>query len=409
VIEKSAKIKNGEKIMKRALAQPVYFLSAQRTPFGGFLGSLSLISATDLGVCASKAALIAAGISPNLIDHVIFGNVLQTSKDAIYLARHIGLRCELSQAVPALTVNRLCGSGFEAIVQGARLIQTNEAHCVLVGGSENMSQAPHIIRGARLGISLGQGQLEDSLWESLNDSYVNMTMGMTAENLAVLYNISQEEVDEYSFVSQQRYQQALHKGAFAKEIIPIECGSRKNPKTLENDEHPRKDASLEALKKLPKVFKKDGVVHAGAASGICDGAGALILCSETFLSAHNKNPIGELIAFGVSGCDPKTMGLGPVNAIKLCLQKSACDLNEMELIEVNEAFAPQVLAVKKELRLDDKRLNVHGGAIAVGHPLAASGARITAHLLHNLSKDELGIGSACIGGGQGIAVLVKSL
>jgi acetyl-CoA acyltransferase 2 len=396
--------------MKQALHNRIFFISAKRTPFGRFMGSLAKHSATDLGVHAAQSAIISAGISPESIDQVIVGNVLQTSKDAIYLARHIGLRSEIPKTAPALTVNRLCGSGFEAIVQGARLIETNEASCVLVGGTESMSQAPHIIRGARSGLGLGQGQLEDSLWESLNDTYINMPMGITAENLATQYQISSEEVDEYAVMSQSRYQHALEAQVFRDEIAPITYGHKHDQKVLAHDEHPRKDTTLESFKKLPKVFKKDGVIHAGAASGICDGAAALVMCNEHFLEKSGVKPLGELISWGIFGCAPAIMGIGPVDAIKQCLIKSALTLDAMSMIEVNEAFAPQVLAVKKELKLNIDKLNIHGGAIAVGHPLGASGARITTHLLHALkhSPESLGLGSACIGGGQGIAVIVRS-
>ncbi|MCA9507748.1 MAG: thiolase family protein [Myxococcales bacterium] len=396
--------------MKKLSDEKIFFVAAKRNPFGTYLGSLEKLSATKLGVHASKAALTSAHLAPEHIEHVIFGNVLQTSKDALYLARHIGLECEIPNSVPALTVNRLCGSGFEAIIQGARLLSSKESQCVLVGGAENLSQSPHIIRGARKGLSLGQGKLEDSLWESLNDTYVNMPMAITAENLAIKYEISQDEVDEYSVLSQTRYAQALKEGKYSDEISPIECGSSKRPQILEHDEHPRPTTTLEALKKLPKVFKADGVIHAGAASGICDGAAALIMCRESFAMKHGLNPLGELINFGIAGCDPKIMGIGPVPAIKQCLEKSQLDLADMSMIEVNEAFAPQVLAVKKELKIDENKLNIHGGAIAIGHPLGASGARISAHLLHSLktSSNALGLGSACIGGGQGIALLIQS-
>lgn len=396
--------------MTKTFFAPIFFLAAKRSPFGSFLGGLASLSATDLGVHAAKAAIADANIALTDVDHVIFGNVLQTSKDAIYLARHIGLKTGVSVDTPALTVNRLCGSGFEAIVQGARMIATGEANCVLVGGTENMSQAPHIIRGARTGLLLGQSQLEDSLWECLTDSYVNLPMGMTAENLAEIYEISQEEVDDFSLQSQTRYQQALQSSRFVDEIAPVEYRTKAGPVTIANDEHPRKNASLDAFKKLPKVFKKDGVIHAGAASGIADGAAALIMCSEEFLRRTSRAPLGELVSFGVTGCDPRIMGIGPVGAIKQALKKASLGFEDMSLVEVNEAFAPQALAVKKELKLNGNKLNVHGGAIALGHPLAASGARITTHLLHCLKEKSgaYGIGSACIGGGQGIALVVKS-
>lgn len=395
--------------MKQHYSERIFVLSAKRTPFGTYLGALHKFSATDLGVHAALASLQAASVSPTQVDHVVFGNVLQTSRDAIYLARHVALRSEMREVTPALTVNRLCGSGFEAIVQGAQLIAAKEAQCVLVGGTESMSQAPHIIRGARTGLALGQSQLEDSLWECLNDTYVNMPMALTAERLAEIYQLNQDDVDNYALLSQTRYQAAREKGAFIDEIVSIDCGSKKGPLMLLEDEHPRKNASLEQLKKLPKVFKKDGVIHAGAASGICDGAAALLLCNEDFLSSTGKVPLAEIISHGVVGCDPKIMGIGPVGAIKQALMRADMSLDDMDFVEVNEAFAPQVLAVQKELGIAAQKLNVHGGAIALGHPLAASGARIVAHLAHSLvrTKKDVAIGSACIGGGQGIAVIVK--
>lgn len=390
--------------------EPIYIIAAKRNPFGAYCGSLAHLSAIDLGVHAAKAALMSIDLAPDTIDHVIFGNVLQSSKDAIYLARHIGLKSGVPEEVPALTVNRLCGSGFEAIIQGARLIAHNEASCVLVGGSESLSQAPHIIRGARRGLSLGQGGLEDSLWESLNDTYINMSMALTAELLAEEFAITQEEVDSYCVESQARYQKAHSLGVFNAEIAPIECGTSKKPKTLAIDEHARADTTMAGLKSLAKVFKKDGVIHAAAASGICDGAAALILANSAFVKAHNLAPFAEFTNFAITGCDPKRMGLGPVSAIKTCLSEAERSLSDMAMLEINEAFAPQVLACKRMLDCHDT-LNIHGGALAIGHPLAASGARIVTHLVHalNTQKKAYGLGAACIGGGQGIAVMVRSL
>lgn len=389
--------------MKRYAQETIYFAAAKRTPFGSFLGSLAGLTATDLGYQAAKSALASINLDPGAIDHVIFGNVLQTAKDAIYLARHIGLRCEIPHRVPALGLNRLCGSGFEVVVQGARLLANNEAQAVLVGGSESLSQAPHVIRGARSGIALGHSKMEDSLWECLHDTYVNLPMALTAEKLAELYHINQEQVDNYALRSQMLYFDALKQHKFLDELAPLQW--------LQYDEHPRLNTSLEALKKLPKVFKKDGVIHAAAASGICDGAAALIMCTESFIAKHQLKALGELISFGISGCDPSIMGIGPVPAIKQCLAKAELDLSDISMIEINEAFAPQVLAVQLELNLDINKLNIHGGALAIGHPLAASGARITTHLLHSLKNQPgaLGLGSACIGGGQGIAVLIRSI
>lgn len=397
--------------MKRFGDEEIVFVSAKRTAFGTFGGSLKGLSATDLGVVAARAALSQAGVKPDDVDHVIFGNVLQTSADAIYLARHIGLRSELPEHVPALTVNRLCGSGFEAIVQGAQLLLLGEARCVLVGGTESMSQAPHVIRGARWGLPLGKGELEDSLWTALTDSYTGMPMAITAENLAEKYGISQEEVDAFSVRSQKLHADAQKAGRYDDEIAPVEVKSKKGTAEFKVDEHGRPDTTVEALKKLPKVFKKDGVIHAGAASGICDGAAALVLCTRKLAEKKGLKPLGRLVSWGVSGCDPKIMGIGPVPAAKNALARAEAKLDEMDLIEVNEAFAPQALAVQKELGIPEEKLNVDGGAIAIGHPLGASGARITAHLLYALKQrgGKVGLGSACIGGGQGIAVIVEAL
>lgn len=391
--------------------QPIWFLSATRTPFGTFLGKIAHLSATDLGVYASQHAIKNAHIEPQDIDQVVYGNVSQTSKDAIYLARHIGLRAGLKEDAPALTINRLCGSGFEAVVQGARLIKTEEADCVLVGGSESMSQAPHIIRGARLGLALGRSELEDSLMCSLTDTYVNLPMAMTGENLAEKYGISQEEVDGFSCQSQMNYKKALEENVFEKEITPLNITIGKQSMLMHEDEHPRPNTTLDVLKKLPKVFKKDGVIHAGAASGIADGASSLIMCSDRFLKQRKLTPLGEFLGFGVSGCDPKIMGIGPVMATKKALSSLNLSLQDLSMVEINEAFAPQVLAVTKELELNPKAINIHGGAIALGHPLAASGARITTHLLHSLrgQTNKIGLGSACIGGGQGISVIIRSI
>ena len=397
----------------KTLPREVVILSAKRTPFGAFGGGLRDQSATDLMVVAAKAALAEAKAPVDDFGHVIVGNVLQSSADAIYLARHVGLRAGLPERVPAVTVNRLCGSGFEAVVQGAQRILLGEAELCLVGGTESMSQAPHVVRGARWGIPLGKGQLEDSLWSALTDSYTGMPMAMTAERLAEEYSISQDAVDEYSVLSQKRFAAAQEGGRFAAELCPVEIPGRKGPTVVARDEHNRPDTTVEGLRKLPKVFKKDGVIHAGAASGICDGAGALILASGDYARRRGLTPLGRVTGWGVAGCDPKIMGIGPAPAIRAALAAAEAKLEEFDLFEVNEAFAPQYLAVEKELGLPRDRTNVDGGALAVGHPLGASGARILAHLLHELRRRQpgkgRGIGSACIGGGQGIAVLVEAV
>ncbi len=393
-------------------SEEIWFLSAKRTAFGTYGGSLKDLTATDLAVESAKAALAQAKVSPEDVQHVVYGNVVQTSADAIYLPRHVGLRSGVPVPVPALGVNRLCGSGFQAFVTAAELLLTGQAEVVLAGGTESMSQAPHVIRGARWGFQLGKAPaVEDSLWSALTDTYAGAPMAITAENLAEQYAISQDAVDEYSVLTQKRFAAAQEAGRFKQEIAPIELKTKKGVVTFDKDEHNRPDTTLEALKKLPKVFKKDGVVHAGAASGICDGAGSAVLATRSWAEKKGLKPIGKLVSWAVSGCDPKIMGIGPVHAIRRLLEKAQCRLEDVDLIEVNEAFAPQYLAVEKELKLPREKTNVDGGAIAVGHPLAASGARITMHLLYELKRRQAkyGIGSACIGGGQGIAVLVEAV
>jgi len=389
----------------------IWFLSAKRTPFGTFGGALKDLSATDLAVESAKAALAQAKVSPEDIQHVIYGNVIQTSADAIYLPRHVGLRTGVPVPVPALGVNRLCGSGFQALVNAAELLLTEQAQVVLAGGTESMSQAPHVIRGARWGIPLGKGGLEDMLWTALTDSYTGAAMAITAENLATQYQISQDEVDAYSVLSQKRFAAAQEGGRLSQEISPLELKGKKGAVKFERDEHNRPDTTVEGLKKLPKVFKKDGVVHAGAASGICDGAGSFVMATKSWAEKKGLAPIGRLLNWGVSGCDPNVMGIGPAPAVRRLLDRAEVKLSEVDLFEVNEAFAPQYLAVEKELGLPREQTNVDGGALAVGHPLGASGARITMHLLYELKRrgGRYGIGSACIGGGQGIALLVEAL
>jgi acetyl-CoA acyltransferase 2 len=401
-----------ERLMK-PLSTELVFLAAKRTPFGTYGGALKDQTATDLAVHASKAALKQAGVAPEDVDNVVFGNVMQTSADAIYLARHVGLKAGLPQATPALTVNRLCGSGFQAIIDAALEMLAGHSQCALVGGSENMSQAPHVARGLRFGVAFGKApKLEDSLWEGLTDSYNGLPMAMTAENLATRYNISQREVDEYVVLSQKRFAAAQEGGRLTSEIAAIDLPGKKGALLhFSKDEHNRPETTVESLAKLPKVFKKDGVIHAGAASGICDGAGALILATRAFADKRGLKPLGKLVGWGISGCDPSIMGIGPAPAIRRALDRHEAQLKDFDLFEVNEAFAPQYLAVEKELGLPRDQSNVDGGAIAVGHPLAASGARITSHLLYELHRrgGKRAIGSACIGGGQGIAVLIESV
>jgi acetyl-CoA C-acetyltransferase/acetyl-CoA acyltransferase 2 len=398
--------------MNRFGTKDVVFLAAKRTPFGTFGGALKDLTATDLAVHAAKAAIAQSGASPEDFGHVVVGNVAQTSSDAIYLSRHVGLRAGLPDRVPALTVNRLCGSGFEAVIQAALLIETGQADVVLAGGTESMTQAPLVLRGTRFGHAFGKvPPLEDSLWSALTDSYCGLPMALTAEKLAEQHAISQDAVDEYAVSSQRRWAAADEAGRFRAELAPVELPSKKGPVLFAKDEHPRPDTTVEGLRKLPKVFKKDGVIHAGAASGISDGAGMLVLASRAWAEKRRLVPLARLVHFGHAGVDPSIMGIGPVPAIETALGRAGLDREEVDLFEVNEAFAPQYLAVEKVLGLPRETTNVDGGAIALGHPLAASGARITMHLLYELHrrKARLGVGAACIGGGQGVAVVLESL
>jgi acetyl-CoA acyltransferase 2 len=386
------------------LDREIVILSAARTPFGKFGGAFKDLTATRLGVVAARAALERGNVTPAKIDHVIFGNVLQTSADAVYLARHIALQAGVPESVPALTVNRLCGSGFEAIISGAQLLLLNEAQFVLAGGTENMTQAPHVIRGARLGIPLGQGRLEDALWAALTDSYCNLSMAETAENLAMKYGITREQADDFAYQSQMRTKAAQESGRLSEEIVPV-AG------VLERDEHPRPATTREALAGLSPVFRKDGVITAGNASGITDGAASVVLSTAEEATARGLEPLARIVSWGVAGCDPSLMGIGPVPAIKMALGRAGMRLEDIDLFEVNEAFACQYLAVEKELGLDRKKVNVNGGAVAIGHPLGATGARLTTTLIYEFKRRNAryGIGSACIGGGQGIALILERI
>jgi acetyl-CoA acetyltransferase family protein len=390
-------------------SMPVVILGAKRTAFGTMLGSLKSVTATDLAVVAAKAALEQSGVDNENIGHVVVGNVMQTSADAIYCARHVGLKAGLPITTPALTVNRLCGSGFQAIVTGAEQILLGEADVVLVAGTENMTQAPFQLRGAREGWAFGKAPpIEDSLWSALTDSYTSTPMAITAENLATKYGISREQCDEYALGSQQRWAAANEAGRFKAEMVPVEVATKKGPVSFAVDEHPRPQSTIEGLAKLAPVFKKDGVVTAGNASGICDGAAALVLAGEEWAHKRGLKPLARLVGWGVAGVDPSIMGIGPAPAIRSALARTGLSQSEVDLFEVNEAFAPQYLAVEKELGLDRAKTNVDGGAIALGHPLGASGARITTHLVYELARrgGRHAVGSACIGGGQGIAVVV---
>lgn len=397
---------------KPTSAHDIVFLSAVRTPFGTFGGALKDLSAVDMAVHSSKAAIARAGIRASDIDHSVFGNVLYTSSDSIYFSRHVALKSGCRIEAPALTVNRLCGSGFQAVVSGAMEILLERADVCLVGGADSMSQAPHVARGLRWGVKLGQAPtLDDLLWESLKDSYCNLAMGETAENLAVQYKLDRKHVDEFALRSQTLANKSWETNAFHEEVVAVPVTSHGKETLFERDEHIRPDTTAEGLAKLKPVFKKDGVVTAGNASGIGDGAGSIVISSADYASRNGLKPLGRLVGWGVAGVDPSVMGIGPVPAIKAALQDAGMTLADMDLIEVNEAFAAQACAVEQELGIPREKFNLSGGAIALSHPLAASGARITAHLLHGLTntKKRFGLGSACIGGGQGIAVVIESM
>ncbi|GAA5923049.1 hypothetical protein JCM1841_000293 [Sporobolomyces salmonicolor] len=394
----------------------VYIAAAKRTAFGAFGGSLKSFTASQLGGFAGKAALseLPEGIK---VDSVHFGQVLYSDPSAAYLARHVGHLSGLPVDVPALTVNRLCGSGFQTIINAAQEIKLGEAHVVLTGGSENMSLSPYTLSGeSRFGSKYGIDlKLEDSLAAALTDRVPNPTpMGITAENLANKFGITREQCDEYALQSQKRWKEALDAGAFAAEITPIALPSKRkgaDPITFAQDEHPRPQATKESLAKLPSVFAKGGVVSAGNASGICDGAAANIVVSEEALKRYGIKPLARVLSYHVVAVEPTIMGIGPVEAIRGALEKASLKMEDIDLFDVNEAFAAQWLSVQRELGLPNEKTNVFGGAIALGHPLAASGARITANLVHNLHRlnKRYAVGSACIGGGQGIAIVLEKV
>src|SRR5580765_2907138 len=380
-------------------------------PMTEYSGALKDLSALELGASASRAAFEKTGVKPEWIDHAVFGNVMQTSADAIYGARHVALKAGVPIDVPALTVNRLCGSGIQAAVSGAQLLQLGEADIVLAGGMESMSQAPHVLRGLRSGLRLAQGKLEDSLYEALLDPYCGLFMAQTAEKCAAKYSISRDEQDAYALRSQQAASKAWADCKFKDEVAPVEIKSRKGVTVVDKDDHLRPDTTLEGLAKLPAAFSKDGTVTAGNASGIVDGGAALILASQKAVKDKALKPLGRLVAWGIVGVEPSLMGMGPAPATRKALAKAGLTLSDIDLIEVNEAFAGQYLAVEKELGLDREKTNVNGGAIALGHPLGMTGTRLLLTLLLEFGRRgrRYGLATACIGGGQGIAAIVERL
>lgn len=388
-----------------------FIVGSKRTAFGSFGGKLSNLTATQLGGHAAKAAL--AQLPSNTpVSSTVFGVVAHSDSTAPYTARHVGHYAGLPISVPALTINRLCGSGFQAVINAVQEIKTGESDVVLTGGTENMSLSPYTLHGVRFGNTRYGVDLKlvDSLAISLVDQVpVPTPMGITAENLAEKYGITRQQCDEFALQSQKRWLKAQEDGAFKDEIAPMEVKVKKATESFEVDEYPRPHSTIESLAKLPPVFKKDGVVTAGNASGICDGAAANVVASEDAVKEHGLKPLSRIVSYGVTACEPSIMGIGPVEAVKLAMKRAGLSIADMDLIEVNEAFAAQFLAVQKELELPSDKTNVFGGAIALGHPLGASGARILSNLTYNLHRlnKKYALGAACIGGGQGIAVIIE--
>jgi acetyl-CoA acyltransferase 2 len=390
----------------------IVFVEGARTAFGALNGGLKGVTATELGVVAAREALKRSHVEPEAVDHVIFGNVVQTCKDAPYLARHIGMSVGVPIEVPGLTVNRLCASGLEAAVIGAQQLLLGDSTVVLVGGTENMTQCPHLIRGGRDGFRLGNVVVEDYVLVALTDQWNGLIMGLTAENLAEKYHISREEQDEFAHRSHSLAAESRENGRFAEEIVPVETRDRKGRSVVvDRDEHIRGDASVESLAQLPTVFKKEGTVTAGNSCGINDGAAALVMTTAGRASDMGLRPLGRLVSWASVGVEPDVMGIGPVEASKKALDRAGKRLEDMELVELNEAFAAQYLACEREMGLQRDRVNVNGGAIALGHPVGASGARVTLTLLYELRRrgQRYGLSTLCVGGGMGIAAVVECL
>ena len=405
-----------------APAKELVIVAGARTPMTEWIGgkrgdgkpggALAGVSAIELGAIAAKGALERAAVKPDQVDHVIMGNAMQTSGDALYGARHVALKAGLPITVPALTVNRLCGSGIQSIVNAAQLLLLDEAKIVVAGGMENMSQAPHVVRGLRSGLRLGQQPpLEDSLAVALNDSYCNCLMAQTSDNLAKKYGITREAQDDYAMRSHVAGTERTKSGRFAEEIVPVSIPQRKgDPIVVDKDDHFQVAPSREALAKLPAHFGPESTVTAGNASGVVDGAAAVVVTTADEAKTRGLESLGSIVSWAYVGVEPKEMGIGPAPAIRAALERAGLTLDQVDLFEINEAFAGQFLAVEKELGLDREKVNVNGGAIALGHPLGATGTRLVYTLLIELAqrKKKIGVASACIGGGQGIAMVVRA-
>ncbi len=389
----------------------IVIVAGARTPMSRYTGSFSDVSAIDLAAHASKEAIRRSGVDPAEFDHAIFGNVMQTSADALYGARHVGLKAGLRIEAPAVTVNRLCGSGMESIVQAAQRLLLGEATMVLAGGMENMTQAPFVVRGARNGLKLGGGALEDSLMAGLTDSYCGLPMALTAEKLAEQNGITRADADAYALRSQQAAEAAYKACRMRDELVSVEVKVGKKVITVSEDDHRRPETTMETLAKLPPSFKKDGIVTAGNASGIVDGAAAVVVTKAETAKARGLKPVGRIISWAVAGVEPSIMGIGPVPSSQKALKLAGLTVEQIDRVEVNEAFAAQYLAVEKVLGLNRDKTNVNGGAIALGHPLGATGTRLVITILNELRRNNLryGLTTACIGGGQGIAMIVEAL
>jgi acetyl-CoA acetyltransferase family protein len=398
----------------------VVIVSGARTPMAEWIGgkrgdglnggALASVSALDLGAVAARAAIERSGVPAGEFDHIVMGNALQTSGDALYGARHVGLKAGLPRECPALTVNRLCGSGLQSVVSAAQMLQLGEARWVVAGGMENMSQAPHVARGLRSGLRLGQQPaLEDSLFVALKDTVCDLYMAQTSDNLAKRYGISREAQDQFALRSHERANAANNNGRFAAEIVPVEVKHGRKSALVEKDDHLFPGTSIEKLAALPAAFGPDSFVTAGNASGVVDGAAAVVVTTAANAKAAGRTPLGFVRAWASVGVDPAHMGIGPAPAVRAALGRAGVALDQVDLFEINEAFAGQFLAVEKELGLDRDKVNMNGGAIGIGHPLGATGTRLIYTLLVELGRRgrRWGVAGACIGGGQGIAVLVE--
>jgi acetyl-CoA C-acetyltransferase len=387
----------------------VFIMSANRSAIGSFGGTLKNFSPVDLGTLVAKEAITRSGYDSKEIEHAVFGNVIHTEPRDMYVSRVIALQAGLSKDSAALTVNRLCGSGLQAIISAIQLLALGDASIAMAGGVEVMSNGAHIVEGFRWGARMGDGKVHDMMLGALHDPFGHGHMGITAENISSRYQISRDMQDEFAFISQQRANKAIEGGVFKDQILPIEIKTRKGIDIFENDEHLKPNTTMESLSGLRTVFKKDGVVTAGNASGINDGASALILANEE--KAKKGNPLARIVSYGFGGVDPDEMGMGPVPASKMALKKAGLEVSDLDLVESNEAFAAQACAVNKQLGLNPEKVNVNGGAIALGHPVGATGAIIMTKLIYELRKrkGKYGLATMCIGGGQGISVIIEAI